>query len=62
MLDHLDAKEDCFSLGILSALVANELNLSPGSKNRKKVNIFLTHQIFLNFNYLNKTTTTTDWK
>jgi hypothetical protein len=38
MLDHLDAKEDCFSLGILSALVANELNLSSGSKHRKKVN------------------------
>jgi len=36
MLDHLDAKEDCFSLGILSALVANELNVSSCSKQRKK--------------------------
>ena len=36
MLDLLDAKEDCFSLGILSALVANELNLSTSSKQRKK--------------------------
>lgn len=36
MLEHLNAKEDCFSLGILSAIVANELDLSAASKQRKK--------------------------
>jgi hypothetical protein len=36
MLDHLDAKDDCFSLGVLSAIVANELNNSAVSKQRRK--------------------------
>lgn len=43
MLDHLDAKEESFSLGILSTLVANELNLSSGSKQRKKVTIIIMY-------------------
>ena len=37
MLDHLDAKDDCFSLGILSAIAANELNVLAASKQRRKV-------------------------
>lgn len=37
MLDNLNAKEDCFSLGILSGIVASALNLSDASKKRKKV-------------------------
>jgi hypothetical protein len=36
MLEHLDAKDDCFSLGVLSAIVANELNNSAVSKQRRK--------------------------
>jgi len=36
MLELLDAKEECFSLGILSAIIASELNLSVASKQRKK--------------------------
>ena len=37
MLEHLEAKEECFSLGILSGIVANELNQSSASNQRKKV-------------------------
>lgn len=36
MLDQLDAKDDVFTFGILSTIVANELNLSNASKQRKK--------------------------
>jgi hypothetical protein len=36
MLDQLDAKDDVFTFGILSAIVANELNMSNASKQRKK--------------------------
>jgi len=36
MLELLDAKEECFSLGILSSIIASELNLSGPSKQRKK--------------------------
>jgi hypothetical protein len=36
MLEYLDTKDDCFTLGILSALVANELNQLNASKQRRK--------------------------
>ena len=39
MLEFLDAKDDCFSLGILSALLANELNHSQLAKQRRKVKL-----------------------
>lgn len=41
MLESLDAKDDCFTLGVLSSLIANELNQSSDSKLRRKVNYFL---------------------
>ena len=36
MLDHLDARDDVFTFGILSAIVASELNATNVSKQRKK--------------------------
>jgi hypothetical protein len=53
MLEHLDAKDDCFTLGVLSAIVANELNNSAISKQRRKVRILfcgisLNSEQFLN--------------
>ena len=38
MLEHLDAKDECYTLGILSAIVSNELNLLSVAKQRRKVN------------------------
>ena len=37
MLDLMDAKDDCFTMGILSSIVANELNKSSDAKLRRKV-------------------------
>lgn len=37
MLEHFDAKDDCFSVGLLSKIVAHELNTVIPSKNRRKV-------------------------
>ncbi|RNA41962.1 sec1 family domain-containing 2 [Brachionus plicatilis] len=36
MLEHLDSKDDCFTLGVLSSIIANELNQSSDSKLRRK--------------------------
>ncbi|CAF0750297.1 unnamed protein product [Brachionus calyciflorus] len=36
MLEYLDAKDDCFTLGVLSSIVANELNQSSDAKLRRK--------------------------
>ncbi len=47
MLEHLDAKDECFSLGVLSAIVANELNHSATSKQRRKV----SKQLFKLFSF-----------
>ncbi len=47
MLECLDAKDDCFSLGILSAIVANELNVSQLSKHRRKVFKILSLHILM---------------
>lgn len=40
MLENLDAKDDCFTLGVLSSIIANELNQSSDSKLRRKVKYF----------------------
>ena len=40
MLDHLDCKDDCYSLGVLSKLVSHELNSMQATKLRRKVDFF----------------------
>lgn len=40
MLEYLEAKDDCFTLGILSAIVSHEMNASQATKQRRKVAIF----------------------
>ncbi len=37
MLDYLDAKDDCYSLGLLSKIVSHELNSMQLTKLRRKV-------------------------
>ena len=37
MFQYLDAKDDCFTLGVLSKIVSNELNSMQSFKQRRKV-------------------------